>query len=321
MNWQLVVFIFISSCLILSWLSSRLIKSLIQIAKYLRWREFIIAFFVMAFAVSLPNFFTDINAVLQGKPELAFGDIIGGNLVDLTLVLAIAIFFGKRGILTESKMVQQSAVFTTIIAILPLLLVFDGKLERHDGVILIVSFLLYAWWIFSKKERFTQVYAHASQNIVGHFKGFLLSLAKIIILVMLLLIASQSVVWSAQFFSDKLGISLALVGILIVGLGNAFPETYFAVVSARQGKNWLVLGDLMGSVIICSTLVLGIIALLFPFPIHDLSPFVTARIFLIIAAVLSLLFIRTGKRITKKEGLILLFVYIVFLLVEIFVNR
>lgn len=317
----MVVFIFLFSCIILSWLSSRLIKSLIQIAKYLQWREFIIAFFVMAFAVSLPNFFTDINAVLQGKPELAFGDLIGGNLVDLTLVLAIAIFLGKKGIDAGSEMVQKSAIFTALIAVLPLFLVFDGALERHDGVVLIISFLLYTWWIFSKKERFSQVYHHSTQNITGHFKGFLLSLAKIIILLVLLLIASQSVVWSAQFFSDKLGISLALVGILIVGLGNAFPETYFAVVSARQGKNWLVLGDLMGSVIICSTLVLGIIGVFFPFQIYDLSPFVTARIFLIIAAALSLLFIRSGKRITKKEGLILLFVYIIFLIVEIFVNR
>lgn len=317
----MVVFIFIFSCCVLSWLSSRLIKSLIQIAKYLRWREFIIAFFVMAFAVSLPNLFTDLNAVIQGKPELAFGDIIGGNLVDLTLVLAIAVFFSKKGLAAESKMVQQSAIFTAIIAILPLLLVVDGKLERHDGIILIVSFLLYAWWIFSKKERFTEVYKHTNPNLLKNFKGFLKNLLYIIVLLVLLLVASQAVVWSAQFFSNKLGISLALVGILIVGLGNAFPEAYFAVVSAKQGKNWLVLGDLMGSVIVCATLVLGIIGLFFPFEIKDLSPFFIARIFLIIAAVLSLMFIRSGRVISKKEGLILLLVYIVFLLVEIFVSH
>ena len=320
MAWYFVVFIFLFSCFLLSYLSSRLIKSLVNVAKYLRWREFIIAFFVMAFAVSLPNLFTDINAVFQNKPELAFGDIIGGNLVDLTLVLALAVFFSKKGLAAKSRIVQESAIFTTVIAILPLILIFDGMLSRFDGIILIFAFIFYSWWIFSKKERFKDAYNHSNKNILQDFTGFLINLLKIIILLILLLIASQLVVWSAQFFSDKLGISLALVGILIIGLGNAFPEAYFAIVSARQEKNWLVLGDLMGSVIVCSTLVLGIISLILPFEIKDLSPFLTARIFLIIAALLSFLFIRSDRKITKKEGLFLLFIYIIFLLVEVFIK-
>src|SRR3989344_8952817 len=137
MPWYFSIFLFIASCTLLSWLSSRLVKSLVQIAKYLHWKEFIIAFFVMAFAASLPNLFTDLNAALQGKPELALGDIIGGNLVDLTLVLAIGIFFSKRGLSSESSMVQTSAIFTTIIAVLPLFLIFDGNLGRMDGLVLI----------------------------------------------------------------------------------------------------------------------------------------------------------------------------------------
>ncbi len=105
----------------------------------------------MAFAASLPNLFVDLNAALHGIPQLAFGDVIGGNLVDLTLVLAIAVFFSKNGLSAESEMVQKSAIFTTVIAVLPLLLILDGRLDRVDGVILIVAFLLYSFWLFSKK--------------------------------------------------------------------------------------------------------------------------------------------------------------------------
>ncbi len=319
MVWYLVVIIFIISCFVLSWLSSRLVKTLIDITKYLRWREFIIAFFIMAFATSLPNLFVDINAALHGLPQLAFGDIVGGNLVDLTLVMAIAVLFGKKNnVPANSKMVQTSAIFTAAIAMLPLFLVWDGKLERTDGIILISAFLIYAFWLFSKQERFKKVYSGKTQNPVKGFSAFVKNLVAIIFLLLLLLLASQAVVSSAQYFSDKLGISLSLVGILIVGLGNCFPETYFSIVSARKGESWMVLGDLMGSVIVCATLVLGIIAMLFPFQIEDLSPFLIARVFLIIAAAIYLLLIRSGKKITKKEGLIMLSVYIVFLLTEIF---
>lgn len=319
MAWYFVVIIFIASCFVLSWLSSRVVKDLVLVAKYLNWREFIIAFFVMSIATSLPNLFTDFNAALQGKPELAFGDIIGGNLVDLTFVLAIAAFFSKKGLSAESGMVQKSAIFTTLIAVLPLLLIFDGNVNRADGLILIGAFVIYSWWIFSERDHFKKRYSSKKTAVAG-FWGFLKSLLKILVLLALLVAASFAGVGSAQFFADKLGISLALVGVLILGLGNSFPETYFAVVSARKNENWLVLGDMMGSVIVCTTLVLGLIGLILPFEIHDFSPFITARIFLIIAAIFSLILIRSGRRITKKEGLFLLFLYISFLMFEVFIK-
>lgn len=320
MTWILYVIIFIFSCLLLSWLSSRLVTSLVSIAKYLHWKEFVIAFFVMAFAASLPNLFVDLSAVFQGIPELALGDIIGGNLIDLTLVLAIAVFASRNGLSAQSQMVQKSALFTTVIAILPLLLIFDSKLDRIDGIILIGSFAIYSWWLFSKKERFNKVYSGKQENPVKGFKIFLIHVVKLVLLLALLLAASQAVVSSAQFFSEKLGISLALVGLLIVALGNCFPEAYFSLISARKEQNWLVLGDLMGAVIISSTLVLGIVVLVAPFEVRDISLFFIARVFLVIAACMSLIFIRTGKKITKKEGLALLGIYVAFLITEIFIK-
>lgn len=314
----LQIIIFLASVFVLAWLSSRLVATLVDIAKYLHWREFIIAFFVMAFAASLPNLFVDVNAALRGMPEIAFGDILGGNLVDLTLVMAIAILFGKSFLPAESKMVQKSAIFTSAIAILPILLVWDGKLDRIDGVILLGAFALYTWWLFSKEDRFKKAYRGRPKNTAKGYFGFLVNLGKIIIFLALLLITSYFVINSAQFFSVTLGISLSLVGILIVGLGNCFPEIYFSIISARRGENWMILGDLMGCVIVCTTMVLGIIALISPFQIQDLSPFLIARIFTIIASLVFLVFIRTGKKITRTEGLIFLSIYIAFLLTEVF---
>lgn len=313
---------FIISCIVLSWLSKSLIKTLVEIAKYLEWREFIVGFFVMAFATSLPNLFVDVNAALQGMPQISFGDIVGGNLVDLTLVMALAVLFSKNGIPTKSKLVQKSAIFTAIIAVLPLLLISDGNLNRADGVILILGFFIYAFWIFSKQENFEKVYKTSKKDkkTMDAF-WFLKNVAKLFALIILLLLASYVIIDTAQFFSKAFGASLALIGILIVGLGNCFPEAYFSIISAKKGEGWMVLGDLMGSVIVCATLVLGIVALIAPFKINDFSPFLIARAFVLVAAVYYLFVIRSDKKITKKEGLILLLVYIAFLLTEIFMKR
>lgn len=295
-------------------------KTLVEIAKYLNWREFIVAFFVMAFAASLPNLFVDLGAALRGMPEVALGDILGGNLVDLTIVAAVAVLFAPKDIKTNSKMVQGTAVFTSIIALLPLLLILDGSLDRIDGIILIFAFIVYSIWLFSKEDRFKKVYSKSSKRPIANFKNFAVNIIKIILLLGLLLLISQWIVGTAKYFSESLGISLSLVGILIVGIGNCFPEMYFSIITARKGQGWLVLGDLMGAIIVPATLVLGIVAIVSPFVINDFSPFLIARLFLIFASIFFLIVIRRGKSFTKKEGLFLLSVYVVFLITEIFIK-
>lgn len=331
------LFIFIISCFVLFWSGSRLVKGLIRMARYLALREFVLAFFVMAFAGTLPNLFVGISSALHGIPELSFGEVVGGNVVDLTLAVGLAVLIGGTALPVRSRMVQTSTIFTAAVAILPLILILDGNLGRGDGLILLLAFGLYIFWLFSKEERFRKVY-RGNKNEHGHaplgfidflrnrkepksikrFKTFLRDLRKVIVALILLLAASWGVVQSAQVFANTLNVALPIIGILIVGLGNALPETYFAIVSARRKQTWLILGNLMGSVIVCATLVLGIVVLIHPIKNIDFSPFAIARIFLIISAVFFLIVVRTGQKITKKEGLLLIAIYILFLIAEIF---
>jgi cation:H+ antiporter len=308
---------FVVSCFLLSWLSSHLVMSLTKIAKHYGIREFIIAFFVLGFAANLPNFFVDISAALRGLPQISLGDMIGGNLVDLTLVAAIAIFFSKKGISADSKMVQGSAIFTSIVALFPLVLLLKGRVTQTDGLILIALFFVYAWWIFSKEGRFKKNYAKKQK--LGKAEILWIILQTVVILAVLFF-SSQQIINSANYFAGSMGTSLSLVAILIVGLGNCFPETYFSIISAQKNQNWMILGDLMASVIVAATLVFGIVALIHPFVITDVSQILVARIFLVIASILFWVTIKNDKKLSKKEGLILLAIYILFLMTEIFIK-
>jgi len=328
------IFIFIISFFLLFWSGSRVVTGLMKIAKYLGWREFVVAFFVMAFAGALPNLFVGISSALKGIPELSFGEIVGGNVVDMTLAVGLALLIGGKAFPVKSKMVQTSAIFTAIIAILPLILILDGDLSRGDGIILLLAFVLYIFWLFSKEERFRKVYRGGKENNdhslwkflienkesknIKQFKSFLKSLKNTFIYLVLLVVASWGIVQSVQIFSNTLNIGLPIIGILIIGLGNALPETYFAIISARKGRTWLILGDLMGSVIVCATLVLGVVAVIHPIINIDFSPFAIARIFLIISAVFFLIAVRTDQRISKREAVALILIYIVFVLTETF---
>lgn len=328
--------LFIVSCFALFWSGSRLVASLTKIAKYLGWREFVVAFFIVAFAGAAPNIFVGINSALQGIPELSFGEIVGGNVVDLTLAVALAILISGNAISIKSKMVQDSTVFTAVIAVLPLILILDKSLSRSDGLVLMSAFLIYIIWLFSKEERFRKKYLpkkngeqakvlgffsflkpKKKEKAIDKFKIFIKDLIKAFFYLLLLLVASYGAVKSAQVFAERLNVAVPLVGILIVGLGNALPETYFAIVSARRGRTWLILGDLMGSVIVCATFVLGLVALINPIEAINFSPFVIARLFLIVSAIFFLIFVKTDKKITKTEAALLLSIYLIFVFTEI----
>ncbi len=312
----LYVFIFIFCCFSLFWSGSAVIGALLRIAKFLGWKEFVVAFITMAFAASLPNLFVGISSAVHKIPQLSFGDVVGGNVIDLTLAIALAVLFSKGGIEAKSKTVQRTSVFTFIAAILPLVLILDGNLSRIDGMISIGFFIVYLLWLFSKKERFEDIYNHNRLTIQG-IKPSLKDIGILICGIFLLLLAAEGIVRSAGFFAQKLNLSLSLIGILIIGLGNALPETYLAISLAKKGKNWMILGDLMGAVIVPATLVIGIVALICPIKIADFSPFAIARIFMVISALFFFFFVRTDRKITKKEAIFLLFIYIFFVAAEI----
>jgi len=219
-------------------------------------------------------------------------------------------------------MVQTSALFTIVVAILPLILLLDGTLGRGDGFILILCFFGYIFWIFSKEERFKKIYNHQGEKIeiVKDLKDFMKNLVIMILSLVLLLGASEGVVLTVRFFVSNFNLPLELVAILVVGLGNVLPEGYFAIASARKGQTWMILGNLMGSVIVPSTLVLGIVALIHPIRVFNFSPFAIARIFLVLAAFLFLIAVRSDQKITKKEAWFLILIYVIFVIVEILIG-
>jgi cation:H+ antiporter len=310
------ILIFLGSCFVFFILGDSIIKNLIKIGKVLGWKEFVIAFLAIALPAALPDLFVGILSALKKIPELSLGDVAGGNIVDLTLAVSLAILFGNRELELESRTVRYSSIFAVFCAILPLTLIFDGVLSKIDGVILLFCLIFYFVWLFSEKERFEKDYKEIEITFERKTTFILKNLAKVFFGTIILFFAAQGIINSAQFFSKYFNLPLILVGILIVGLGNALPETYLSIVAAKKNQGWIVLGNLMGSVVFCSTLVLGIVSLICPIKVSKLSHFEVARIFLILSSLFFFVFLRTKKKITEREAVFLLFVYIAFLITE-----
>jgi cation:H+ antiporter len=309
------ILILLGSFFLLALAGKWLIDAMSRIGVCLKLKEFVLAFFVVGIGATLPNLIIGIFSAANGISELSFGDVVGSNIFDISIVVGLAALISRGGLSSNSRTVQGSAIFTTIIALLPLLLIFDGSLSRIDGILLLVSFVIYSWWLFSKKDRFTKIY----EDCKIKFKPLEIAKDVVVILVGLgmLLIGGEGIVKSATYLYQELNLPLGLIGIFVVAIGTCMPETIFSLHAARKGQDWMILGNQMGNVAITSTFILGIVSLISPIKIVDFSPFVIARVFLIIAIISFFVFAKTGQKITKAEGFALIAIYGAFLIVEI----
>jgi len=315
----LYILIFIVSCLLLIKSGTWTVQSLTRIAKSLEWKEFILAFILMAFVTSLPEFFVGISSALHNRPELSFGNIIGSNIINLTLAIAIVILLAKK-LNCGTKLIQRNSLYTALIAFLPIILMLGNEISRIDGIILLIVLFVYIKFLFKEQAKYQNVFVNKFKRNWTEFKLFLKDLAMFFGGIALLLLSAEAVVWSILALSKSLNLSLMVVGSLIVALGTNLPEIVFGLKAIAMGHKEMVLGALMGSVVANSTLVLGTTVLISPLYISEYAPYIIGILFTIITCLFFAIFSRTEKEITEKEALVLFVVYFLFVFSQLVIK-
>lgn len=317
MSLWVTVLIFILSCLAIVKAGTWLVRSLSRIARFLKWREFTVAFILMAFATSIPELFVGISSAVQMKPELSFGNVVGSNIINLTLVVGVITLL-TGGLKLKSALAREASLYTLTLAFLPILLMLDGAVSRVDGLVLLVGLAFYYTQLQEQEERFTKEFVDQIKWGWSGFKSFLKDVGLFVGSTTAVLIAAQGVVWSASSLVMLSPLSLSSIGLLIVALGTGLPELVFGLRAAALGRQELVLGGIMGSVVSNSTLVLGTTVFIYPLNVIDYRPYVVGIVFTVITLAAFAVFSRTDKKIGPAEALGLLVVYSVFVVVELF---
>lgn len=282
-----------------------------RLSKIFKLSEFIVSFFVIAIIAVLPEATIAIIAAFNGIPELGLGALLGSNIVDLTVVFGLVAMCSKKGLRVKSEILRKDLFYLALLAF-PVLLGFDGRLSRIDGVILLIGGLLFFVTLSIESRMFTKVFNHAKKRNTG--LHVLLLIGSIAVLV----IGSHFVVKYGFEFAKFAGLPAVLVGLIVVGLGTSLPELFFSIKAVRTNHEDLALGDILGAVIIDATIILGIVALISPFSFDPVFMIVTG-IFMLLAGLAAMWFIRTGNVLTKKEGILLFLLYIVFVAVELYI--
>lgn len=311
--------IFIISCIVLVKSGTLVVKALTRIAQFLKWREFILSFILMAFATSIPEFFVSVASAWHFRTDLAFGNIIGSNIINLTLVIAISVFIAKE-LTTKSPLFQKTSFYTILISLLPVILILDKEISRADGIILLFCFFFYFLKIYQKRKDYNKIISDHLKRDFREFKLFLKDLGMFFASLLGLLISAEIIVRSALFIADFFNCPLVIIGTLIIAFGTNLPEIIFGIKSITLGHKEMVLGGVLGSVVVNSSLILGVSFLISPLKISKFSPYIIGIIFTLLVAFFFFIFEKTNRKITKREGGFLLILYFLFVFFEIFVK-
>ena len=307
--------IFIISCFVLSYSGAWIVKSLIKIARFLKWKSFVVSSVLMGFSTSLPETFIGITSALHNESGLILGVVIGSNIIALTIVVGIGAVLTK-GLTLKKKVIQKSTIYAIFYSLLPFLLIRDGSISRTDGIILLVSFVFYFSQLISQGKRFTEIFNTQKVNWTN-FKSFLFSLLIFYIGLFFLLLSSKGIVFSTLKIAELFNVPTVIISVFLIALGTSLPEITFGVKSMNLKRKNLIIGNAMGSIVTNSTLVLGITSLISPITINGFPPYFNGIAFVLITCLFFLIFARTDHKITKKEGVLLIIIYFVFVLVEI----
>jgi cation:H+ antiporter len=291
------------------------IDSSSKLARHFGISAYTISFLIIAVATSLPEVVVGITSALDKNPILSFGNAIGSNVALLTLVIAFPVLFAtEKGISTRTILHSKDAYYSTFFALLPIALIVDGELTQIDGIILLSAYIFY----------FIMVWRRSSpiEHLLEHFEGvnvwreaffFFLSL-------LLLLVASEMIVKAALSLSVQLNWGLTFIGLTITAIGTSLPEIAFTMGAAKRRFQQEVLGDIVGSIVANSTLVLGITSVIHPIKITNGEIGFSSLLLFVAILLIFLRFTRTREKIDKFEALVLLSLYFVFVIAEYYLQ-
>ena len=298
---------FLIACFFLTGSGYLLVKSLIKVDKYYHIREFVIGFLLIGITTSMPELFIGIISALNDVSSLSFGNILGADIVDIAFVVAIVALLSK-GIKFEAELEKRTIFIVASMVLLPLILFLDQEISRIDGIILIIAFFLYIIRLLIVRKKFK-----APENGTVSKRELHKDIILFIISLTVLILSARLVVYAASQIAIWLSLPSFVIGLIVVSIGTSLPELLFEVNSVRKGHSSMALGDLFGSLAFNSTFILGIVSLISPIQVQ-FSSFIISSTFIIISLLTFLVFARTGKEITRKEGVMLLILYILFVI-------
>ncbi|WP_292601903.1 calcium/sodium antiporter [Methanobrevibacter sp. UBA212] len=283
-----------------------------SIASLLKIPTIIVGLTIVALGTSAPEAAVSITSSLTGSNALAVSNVIGSNMFNILMVIGIAALLGE--LVMEKQVLEKDLPFLVGITLLwAIFIVIGWDITNIEGIILLAIMVAYiAYLVYSTKKSGGATEVEKPKYSLPYSIIFILvGLAGIVI-------GGDLVVDSASAIAIAFGMSETLVGLTIVAIGTSLPELVTSLTALRKGENQMVIGNVIGSNIFNILFVLGASSAISAIPLS--SSMLIDVILMIFVTVLCFIFGKTQEKYDKKEGAILVILFIAYMAFAILRN-
>lgn len=235
------------------------IRGAVGLATWARIPAGIVGATVAAFATSSPELSVSVSSALAGRPDIALGDALGSNVVNVSVILGI-------GLAISSMQAARSEVSRdySVALLLPMLLAIlaaDGLLTRMDGIILLTIFAVWLTLAAREAQRHRQASEVAEMQLpISHASAILSSLGGLVLLVA----AGKLIVAGASTIAANFGMEPYVIGATVVAIGTSTPELATTLIARLRGHQDIALGTILGSNIFNGLFIVGVASSIHP---------------------------------------------------------
>ena len=283
-----------------------------NIASILKIPTLIVGLTIVAFGTSAPEAAVSITSSLTGNNALAVSNIIGSNLFNMMLIVGLCALLNELKI--GRDVIKIDLPFLVIItAILSAIIFIGWNISQIEGIFLLIiiigyiSFLVYN----AKKSKESEIVEKPKMSLLRSVIYIVLGIAAIAI-------GGDLVVDSASYIAIAFGMSETLVGLTIVAMGTSLPELVTSLTALKKDENQLVIGNVIGSCIFNILFVLGASSAISPIAINP--NMVVDIMLMLVVTILFYIFGKTQDKYDKKEGAILVGLFIIYMAFAILRN-
>ncbi len=297
-----------------------LVENASKLAMYYGVSSMIVGLTVVAFGTSVPELAVTLVAAIKNISDISIGTIVGSNISNIGLILGLsaavsAIRVNRTAIKFDSPLVVFTSLFLLALSfnLGNSNKLFSYSLSRIDGLLLLTMFGIFMYFLVR------QGLEQYRESLNKHRTGKpLLYLALLALGTAGVVYGGKVIVSSASDFARSIGVSDVIIGLSIVAVGTSLPELVTSLVAALKKKMDIAVGNILGSNIFNTLWVLGLVSVIRPLGIQADVVKIDMPIMLLFSVVL-LVFMRTGRKLSRWEGVTLLLMYLGY--VAILVTR
>lgn len=291
-----------------------------SVAKLLKVPSIVVGLTIVAMGTSLPEMSVSVSAALNGSNEIAVSNVVGSNLFNLIGVLGACALI--KTVPVDKSIIKRDFPFSIIISVILALMCADfikpwaayggegvGRLSRINGIILLIIFVSYLVVTVRGALKDRKNYQAGEEE--EEPRSIPVSIIFIVCGIVAIKFGGDFVVESAKSIALTMGMSETLVGLTIVAVGTSLPELVTSVVAANKGETGLAIGNVIGSNIFNILFILGVSSIICPIGVESQN--LVDMIVCIAISIMVYLFARSRQKIERKEGVIMLAVYVIYM--------